>query len=162
MADFHDPEYLGRENPKLWSDVDDLEAITSLPERALHRPVDKIIQDAARAHADKLKTAIVCPSSIYGRGKGLGRTETVYFKTFLNEMKQQGGVPFYVKEGGNLQGWVELDDLMNAYLRLTEAAAAKGKGADWGVEVSGILSLTSAFFTAHGARLGDSCVCTTC
>ncbi|KAF2162049.1 hypothetical protein M409DRAFT_58506 [Zasmidium cellare ATCC 36951] len=145
VADFLDPTYLGRENPKTWSDISDLEAITSLPETAMHRPVDKLIQDASRAYGDRLKTAIVCPADIYGEGKGPGRKASVYFPNFVQQVKNLGVAPFYAENGGNAHGWVHLDDLMELYVKLVEAAVSSGRTADWGVE--GYYFVTAAVHT---------------
>lgn len=131
IADWRDPTYIGKLNPKVWSDVSDIEAINSLPDNALHRNVDKIIQAAAAAHGDRLKLAIVCPPDIYGSGGGLGRTQSVYMPEFLNEIKKVGA-PFYVGEGTNTRSWVHIEDLMTVYLKLVEAAVSGGGSADWG------------------------------
>ncbi|CAK4032182.1 Hypothetical predicted protein [Lecanosticta acicola] len=133
LADWRSPEYLGKKNPKVWSDIDDIEEITSRPDAELHRNVDKIIQEAARKHGERLKTAIVCPPDIYGKGRGPGRTTSVYFPVFLDEIKTIGA-PFFGGEGANTRSWVHIDDLMQIYLKLVEAAAGGGGSADWGVE----------------------------
>ena len=134
VADWHDPTYLGKLNPKIWSDIENLDAITSLPDGELHRNVDKIIQKAAIDHGDKLKTAIMCPPDIYGPGRGPGRTQSAYIPIFWNEIKSVGA-PFYADDGTNTRSWVHIEDLMTVYLKVVEAAAAGGKGADWGHEV---------------------------
>jgi nucleoside-diphosphate-sugar epimerase len=134
VADWQDQTYLGKLNPKVWSDIDDIDNITSLPDQALHRNVDKIIQEAATANGEKLKTAIVCPPDIYGPGKGPGKTQSVYVPIFLNEIKQVGAA-FYAGEGTNTKSWVHIEDLMTVYLKLVEAAVAGGGGGDWGREV---------------------------
>jgi nucleoside-diphosphate-sugar epimerase len=134
VADWQDPTYLGKLNPKIWSDIDDIDAITSLPDRALHRNVDKIIQEAAAANGEKLKTAIVCPPDIYGPGRGLGRTQSIYIPAYLDEAKLVGAA-LYAGEGKNTRSWVHIEDLMTVYLKLIEAAVAGGGGADWGREV---------------------------
>ena len=134
IADWRDPTYTAKLNPKVWSDIDDIDAITSLPDNALHRNVDKIIQAAAIAHPEKLKTAIICPPDIYGPGRGPGRTQSVYVPVFLDEIKQVGAA-FYAGEGANRRSWVHIKDLMTVYLKLVEAAVAGGSGADWGKEV---------------------------
>ena len=61
VADWQRPDHLGRLNPKVWSDIDNIDEITSMPLDARHRNTDKIIQDAGVRHSDKLKTAICCP-----------------------------------------------------------------------------------------------------
>jgi len=134
VADWQDPTYLGKLNPKIWSDIDDIDAITSLPDRALHRNVDKIIQEAAAANGEKLKTAIVCPPDIYGPGRGPGRTQSIYIPAYLHEAKRVGAA-LYAGEGKNTRSWVHIEDLMTVYLKLVEAAVAGGGGADWGREV---------------------------
>jgi nucleoside-diphosphate-sugar epimerase len=125
---------LGKLNPKVWSDIDDIDAITSLPDQALHRNVDKIIQEAAAANGEKLKTAIICPPDIYGPGRGPGKTHSVYVPVFFDEIKKSG-TAFYAGEGKNTRSWVHIEDLMTVYLKLVEAAVAGGSGADWGREV---------------------------
>lgn len=92
VADWQDPTYLGKLNPKAWSDVEDIEAITSLPDRALHRNVDKIVQEAAVTNGDKLKTAIICPPDIYGPGRGPGRTQSVFIPVFYDELRKIGAL----------------------------------------------------------------------
>ena len=134
VADWQDPTYLGQLNPKVWSDIDDIDAITSLPEQALHRDVDKIIQDAAAKYEEKLMTAIICPPDIYGPGRGLGNMRNVYIPVFYDEIKKVGAA-FYVGEGKNTRSSVHIEDVMTVYLKLVEAAVAGGAGADWGKEV---------------------------
>lgn len=134
VADWHDPTYRGKLNPKIWSDIENLDEITSRPDDELHRNVDKIIQKAAAEHGEKLKTAIMCPPDIYGPGRGPGRTQSAYIPLFWNEIRSVG-MPFYAGDGTNTRSWVHIEDLMTVYLKLVEAAAAGGKGADWGREV---------------------------
>ncbi|KAF2815820.1 NAD(P)-binding protein [Mytilinidion resinicola] len=133
ISDWRDPTYMGRLNPKVWSDVSDIDAITSLPDSALHRNVDKIIQSAAVAHGDILKTAIVCPPDIYGTGRGLVRTRSVYMPVFLEESVKLGAT-FYAGDGTNTRSWVHIEDLMIIYLKLVEAALTGGGNADWGLQ----------------------------
>lgn len=142
VADWQEKTHLGTLNPKVWSDIHDIDEIASRPDRELHRNVDKIIQTAAAEHGSMLKTAIVCPPDIYGPGRGPGRKQSVYFPVFLNEIKKIGA-PFYANEGTNARSWVHIEDLMTVYLRLVEAAVAGGGGAAWGKEV--LLSGPSRF-----------------
>ena len=134
VADWHDPTYLGKLNPKIWSDIENIDEITSRPDGELHRNTDKIIQQAAAEHGEKVKTAVVCPPDIYGPGRGPGRKQSVYFPVFLDEIKSVGA-PFYAGEGTNTRSWVHIEDLMTVYMELIESAADGGKGADWGREV---------------------------
>ncbi|KAK4498257.1 hypothetical protein PRZ48_010914 [Zasmidium cellare] len=133
IADWRDPSWVGKLNPKTWSDVDDIREITTRPDGELHRHVDKIILAAAQQHGEKLKTAIICPPDIYGPGRGLKNKHTVYFPVFLKEIEKIGR-PFYGNEGENVRSWVHIEDLMKVYRGLVESAVAGGEGADWGVD----------------------------
>lgn len=134
VSDWSEPEWRGKLNPKIWDDIADIEAITSREDFQLHRNVDKIIQAAAAEHSDHLKTAIVCPPDIYGPGRGPGRTQSVYFPMYFQQVKKLGHA-FYADQGTSTRSWVHLEDLMTVYLKLVEAAVAGGQGADWGKEV---------------------------
>lgn len=134
----------GKLNPKVWSDVRDIDAIWSLPDASLHRNVDKIIQQAATAHGDRLCTAVMCPPDIYGMGKGPGRKESFYIPLFWEEVEKLGAT-FYQDAGANKRSFVHIDDLMKIYLKLIEAAAAGGEGVDWGLEVSPLISNSFVF-----------------
>ena len=134
MADWHDPTYLGKLNPKVWSDIDDLDSISTRPDGELHRHTEKYIFESAAKHGDRLKTAIICPPDIYGPGRGPGKTQSVYFPVFWDEI-QKVGSPFYAGDGANTRSWVHIEDLMTVYLKLVEAAVAGGEGAEWGREV---------------------------
>ena len=134
VSDWSEPAHHGRLNPHIWSDVRDLDAITSRPAFHLHRNVDKIIQDAAVKHGEKLKTAIVCPPDTYGEGRGPEKRQSVFLPMFF-ELVRKEGKAFYVGDGGNRRSWVHVEDLMRVYLGLVEAAVEGGGGADWGREV---------------------------
>jgi len=136
LSDFKDTkDYRGRLNPKVYSDVDSIDDITSRPAGSLHRHTDALIQEAAVRYGEKLKVAIVCPPDIYGRGYGPGRNQSVYFPVFVKETKKIGA-PFYLNEGSNTRGWVHIDDLMDVYVALVEAAADGGGSVTWGKDVS--------------------------
>ena len=62
----------GRENPKVYDDWENVAEVTSLPDEAWHRNVDKIVLGASRK-TPSIKTAIVCPPTIYGPGRGPGK-----------------------------------------------------------------------------------------
>jgi nucleoside-diphosphate-sugar epimerase len=133
IADGQEGSY-GELSPKIWSDIDDIDAICSLPDTALHRKVDKLIQDAAAKHGDRLKCAIVCPPAICGAGKGLGRVQSVLLPLFFAEIERRGSA-FYIRSGTNAWSWVHINDLMKIYVALVEDAAAGGVKADWGQNV---------------------------
>lgn len=57
---------LGTWSEKQYNDLEGVGELTSLPDRAFHRNVDKLVLGVAEEHGDKVKTAIVCPPTIYG------------------------------------------------------------------------------------------------
>ena len=63
--------YLGETRDKVYDDWDGIDELITLPDGAAHRHVDKIVLAASKANPDKIKTAIVCPPTIYGRGVSL-------------------------------------------------------------------------------------------
>lgn len=136
-------EYLGLVNPKVYSDVDNIDEITSRPAHAYHMYTDSIVREAALKHGEKIKTAIVCPPDVYGRGHGPGR-QLSWFIPFFVESIQKLGVAFYMKEGSNARGWVHIDDLTQIYVSLVEAAVSGNESVSWGKQVS--LHTTACFW----------------
>lgn len=60
-------ETYGETSDKLHDDWDGVGELISMPDSAAHRHVDKVVLAASHAHPDKIKTAIVCPPTIYGK-----------------------------------------------------------------------------------------------
>lgn len=125
VSDWADLPFLGRLNPKIWSDLatSDLDEIRSLPDGALHRNTEKILHHTAREYSDRIHVAIMCPPDIYGRGHGLVKTASALLPFFVAEARKRGHV-FYVNEGTNVRSWVHINDLMRVYLRVVDAAAS--------------------------------------
>jgi nucleoside-diphosphate-sugar epimerase len=134
IADWQDGSNYGELNPKVWSDIDDIDEITSLPDDYLHRNMDKIVQAAAAEHGDKLKCAIICPPGIYGPGRGMVRKQSLFIPEMGREILKLGA-PYYTKSGENRRAWVHIDDLMDLYMAVIESAVAGGGNAVWGREV---------------------------
>lgn len=59
--------WLGKWTEKQYNDVSGVEELTHLPDVAFHRNVDKIVLEAGIDCADRVKTVIVCPPTIYGK-----------------------------------------------------------------------------------------------
>ena len=55
----------GEDSTKIYDDWDGIREVTSLPDGAPHRPVDKIVLAGPSTNGEKVKTAIVCPPTIY-------------------------------------------------------------------------------------------------
>ncbi|CAK7263463.1 hypothetical protein SEPCBS119000_000503 [Sporothrix epigloea] len=105
-----------------YNDYDGVERLVSgVPDHAPHRDVDLIVQRAAAAHPDLLRTAIVAPPTIYGRGRGPGNQHSMQVPCLAGYLLQKGYAP--VAEGGGETIWdnVYVRDLSDLFVRLVEA-----------------------------------------
>lgn len=104
--------------------------MTSLPDDAPHRNVDKIVLEAGTKQADRIKTAIVCPPTIYGPGRGPDNKRSHQIPELCRTTLEHGYVP-KVNEGKTYWGNVHVHDLSALYLKLVEEAAAGGSTREW-------------------------------
>ena len=117
----------GNRLDKVYDDWDNVQELTSQPDRAAHRNVDKIVLSS---YSDKVRTAIVCPPTIYGPGRGPDNTRSVQiYKATEAFLRQKQG--FKVGKGENIWHCVHIRDLSNLYMLLGEAAANNGPPATW-------------------------------
>jgi len=58
---------LGEAPIKEFNDLEGIGELITLPDSAFHRDVDKIVLEAGENNSDSVKTAIICPPSIYGK-----------------------------------------------------------------------------------------------
>lgn len=114
-----------------YDDLDKVDELTSLPDTAFHRDIDKLVLAAG---SPSVKTAIVCPPTIYGKGRGPGnqRSRQVYI---LAENVLKDGQATLLGKG--LTEWdnVHVHDLSDLFVLLVEAAVANKKELDaelWG------------------------------
>ena len=139
----------GKLDEKVFNDWDGVAEVTSLPDAAIHRNVDKIILAAGTRHGTNVETAIVCPPLIYGRGRGPDNQRSIQLpelaKAILTSKK---GVQ--IGAGKNIWNNVHVADLSKVYLKLVEAAAAKGGNVSWGTD--------GYYFAENGEHVwGDIC-----
>lgn len=111
---------LGEWSEQEFNDWDRVAELTGLPDAAFHRDVDKLVLAAG---SESVKTAIVCPPTIYGRGRGpvSGRSRQLYELASL--VLREGFVPI-VGAGKARWNGVHVQDLSDAFVLLSEAAAA--------------------------------------
>lgn len=104
-----------------YDDLDDVSALANLPDQAFHRDVDKIVLAAGSEHAESLKTAIVCPPTIYGPGRGPGNKRSRQVYNLAAVTLRLGFAP---QLGKGLTEWdnVHVHDLSELYKLLVEAA----------------------------------------
>lgn len=137
----------GQSSKKVYDDWDGVGEVTSLPDEAPHRPVDKIVLGAGEASGGRVKTAIVCPPTINGQGRGPGSQRSDQVPKLAEEFFKRGK-GFVPGDGQNCWSSVHVHDLSDVYLKLTEAAAEGGGKATWGPD--------GYYFTENGEFLwGD-------
>ena len=106
----------------------------NLPSAAFHRNVDEIVLNTGIKHADSVKTALICPPTIFGPGRGpsSGRGRQVYeLASFI--LKEQ----CCPRIGKGLSRWnnVHVHDLSRVFELLVRAALDPGSRNDteiWG------------------------------
>lgn len=60
-----DKNVYGTESEHVHNDWDGVDDLLGLPAHVFHRNVDQLVLDAGTQHAEVLKTALVCPPTIY-------------------------------------------------------------------------------------------------
>jgi hypothetical protein len=61
-----DRQVYGEYDAKVYNDWEGVDELTHLPAHAFHRNIDQIVLDTGTKHAEKVKTALLCPPTIYG------------------------------------------------------------------------------------------------
>ena len=79
----------GEAATKVYDDWDGVRELTSLPDFAPHRNVDKIVLAAGTETARPLRTAIVCPPTIYGKGRGPGSQRSIQMPELTKSILQE-------------------------------------------------------------------------
>jgi nucleoside-diphosphate-sugar epimerase len=121
----------GVKREKVYDDWDGIGEVTSLPDFAPHRNVEKIILAAGDISGGRVRTAIVCPPCIYGPGRGPDNQNSVqvyeYAKATLNRHKG-----FIINEGTNYWTESHVQDISELFLALvTSAMTPDGGKATW-------------------------------
>jgi nucleoside-diphosphate-sugar epimerase len=130
FEDFEQSTY-GVTRDKVYDDWDGIGEVTSLPDSALHRSVDKIVLSAGNVSLGNIRTAIVCPPCIYGPGRGPDNKRSVQvYDMCKNGLQRHKG--FVVNEGANRWTSVHVQDLSDVFLALVTAALSpEGGKATW-------------------------------
>ncbi|KAL3477325.1 hypothetical protein BJX99DRAFT_226381 [Aspergillus californicus] len=113
--------------------IDDWEGIseiTSLPDDAPHRDVDKFVLASG---SDSVKTAIICPSTIYGTGRGLVSQRSNQIPG-LTRLILQGKKGVQLADGKTFWNSVHIYDVSRLFLALIEDALSKTGTATWNEE----------------------------
>jgi nucleoside-diphosphate-sugar epimerase len=94
--------------------------VTPLPDKARRVAINERVRAAAR---DGVRSVVLCPSLIYGTGKGVHKASIQVPQ--LIELARRSGVARHVGRGLNVWSNVQIDDLVDLYL-LAVAKAAPG------------------------------------
>jgi hypothetical protein len=103
-----------------------------------HRPCDKI--PLSLSTSQQIKTAIICPPTIWGRGRGTGSTRSHQIYAIASLTLERGSGILIHPSGAPKTFWpnIHLYDLARLYLEIVDSAATElegGKGeATWGKE----------------------------
>ncbi|KAI4172343.1 MAG: hypothetical protein LQ343_003602 [Gyalolechia ehrenbergii] len=131
----------GESSSKVYNDWDGVGEVTSIPDFAPHRNVDKVILGATAAN---VKPAIVCPPTIFGPGRGPGNQRSHQVPE-LSRCTLQKGHGIQVGAGETFWTNVHVHDLSDVFVSLVEAATAGGGQASWGSE--------GYYFTENGEHV---------
>ncbi|EMC97455.1 hypothetical protein BAUCODRAFT_452817 [Baudoinia panamericana UAMH 10762] len=125
---------LGVYSEKQYNDWTGIDELVSLPDNAFHRNVDKVVLETGTKHGDVVKTAIICPPTIYGRGRGPVSVRSRQAYELAKLILTTKYVPV-VGEGKARWNNVHVHDLSQLFLLLTEAAAAHRPDKElWGAQ----------------------------
>lgn len=92
---------------------------TPVPEKVPRAEIDRLILGAA---ADGIRSVVICPSLVYGRGSGI-HNESVQIPA-LARQAMKSGVARYIGRGMNIWSNVHIDDVADAYLLALDRAVA--------------------------------------
>ncbi|KAH0609178.1 uncharacterized protein H6S33_001406 [Morchella sextelata] len=113
---------------KVYSDVTGVSEVTSLPDDAWHRDVDKVVLESGK------KIAIICPCCIYGLGTGPGKKVSWQIPQ-LARWTIERGKAFKVNDGKTYWNHIHVLDLADMYVLLVEEALKPNGGrVTWGPE----------------------------
>jgi nucleoside-diphosphate-sugar epimerase len=121
----------------------DIDRLLTLPEQADHRAVDEVVQ---AANSRSVRTAIVCPPTIYGHGRGPVNRESLQVPLLVQFSLENNFVPI---ASPGLAEWdhVHIHDLTAVFLKLAEATLDASKAAN-----SEIFGKNGYYFVESGAH----------
>lgn len=107
-----------------YRDVDDIDKLVlEIPDEAIHRKVDKIVQ---AANSDSVRVAIIAPPAIYDQGSGQVNTRSIQVPDLVRATLNHGFGPI---AGAGLAEWdnVNVQDLGDLYVKLADATQDPSK-----------------------------------
>ncbi|KAI8719328.1 NAD(P)-bd-dom domain-containing protein [Fusarium sp. LHS14.1] len=125
-----------------YNDIDDIDRLLTLPDSAMHRDVDKIVQGA---NSDAVKTIIIAPPTIYGTGGGPVNKRSIQVPNLAHASLKLGYAPVI---GAGKTEWdnVNINDLADLFSRFVDAAEDPSKRSN--PEIFG----RNAYYFARGGQ----------
>ncbi|KAK6362478.1 hypothetical protein LTS17_012819 [Exophiala oligosperma] len=112
---------------EIFNDFSGIDKLSSLPEGSPHREVDKFVLAAGN---DRVKTAIVCPSTVHGLGRGPVSQRSDQIPK-LTQLMLQAGHGLQLGDGKIFWSYIHIYDLSRLYLLLVDEAVSNGSKATW-------------------------------
>lgn len=111
---------------QIYHDVEGVEKLFNLPEDALHRNVDMLVQDAM---SDSVRAMILSPPTIYDTGAGAINKSSIQIPDMVRATLRNGYAPIV---GKGLTEWdnVNVHDLGALYVKLVEATQDPSKNSN--------------------------------
>lgn len=117
-----------------YDDLEGVLALTTLPDKAFHRDIDQIVLESGKRDQKAVRTALICPPTIYGPGRGLVNQRSRQVYNLVEITLKRGRAP---QLGKGLTEWddVHVHDLAALFVLLAEAAVDPKQSASeelWG------------------------------
>lgn len=128
IEDLSSPSYdIGRESSAVYDDLDGVDAIRSLIRSHPVREMDNYVLNASNA-TPSVKTALVLPPIIYGKGEGPGNQRSIQIPSLSRVTLENGHV---VRAGKGLNRWgsIHVADIARIFTGLA-LEASKGRQDD--------------------------------
>ncbi len=109
----------GAASDQVFTEADIATGWQPIPAKAARVAIDRTVLDAAH---QGVRSVVICPSLIYGYGRGLGR-DSIQIPLIVEEARSSG-VVHYIGPGRNIWSTVHIDDTVDLYLRALANAPA--------------------------------------
>jgi len=144
---------LGEHDEKEYNDWTAVSDLINLPDEAFHKNVDALVLNAGKENAESVKTAILCPPTIYGAGRGPSNARSRQAYELAKFILDKQFVPI-IGQGKARWNNVHVHDLALVFVLLTEAAVKKDTNPElWGSEKGYYLVENGEHVWAELARL---------
>jgi nucleoside-diphosphate-sugar epimerase len=121
----------GSASTRVYDDIKDIEEITTLDSSHLHSDADQAV--IREGEQQGVKTALLVPVMVYGKGEGPAKTTSMVLK-WLEEAISKHGKAFTVGEGKNSWGGVHVKDVSSVMILVLEDALRPDPKMTWGTQ----------------------------